>query len=153
MDMKTQQYIRDLDNLKSKMEGVVDDEVRSLLVKMLCIRTAGLLEVFLKTRISEYSKGKVPAEINRFMTAKFKDITNLKSTKFADVLTSFSIAWADKFNKYLNEHEQEKNSLDSVIAQRHNIAHGQPSNIGQASMRQYYEDVKHVVYYLDGIIR
>ena len=153
MDIKTQQYIRDLDSLKTKTENEDDEEVKSYLVKLLCVRTAGLLEVFLKTRISEYSKGKVPTEINRFLTSKFKDITNLKSSKFEDVLTSFSVDWGDKFRGYLDDHEQEKTSLDSVIAQRHNIAHGQPSNIGSASMVQYYNDVKSIVVYLDTIIR
>lgn len=153
MDMKTAQYIRDLDNLKSKIEGIDDEETKSLLLKLFCVRTAGLLEVFLKTRISEYSKGKVPKEINRFMTSKFKDITNLKSSKLEDVLTSFSVEWSDKFTDYLKEHEQEKTALDSIIAQRHNIAHGQQSSIGEVSMNQYYEGVKHVVTFLDGVIR
>lgn len=69
------------------------------------------------------------------------------------MLTSFSVDWADKFRDYLDDHEQEKISLDSVIAQRHNIAHGQPSNIGSTSMAQYYNDVKSIVVYLDTIIR
>lgn len=153
MDMKTQQYIRELDSLKTKTENEEDEEVKSYLVKLLCVRTAGLLEVFLKTRISEYSNGKVPNEINRFLTLKFRDITNLRSSKFEDVLTSFSVVWGNKFRDYLNDHEQEKTSLDSVIAQRHNIAHGQPSNIGSASMVQYYTDVKSIVLFLDTIIR
>ena len=153
MNIKTQQYIRDLDSLKTKTENENDEEVKSYLVKLMCVRTAGLLEVFLKTRISEYSKGKMPPEINRFLTSKFKDITNLKSSKFEDVLNSFSVDWRDKFRSYLDDHEQEKLSLDSVIAQRHNIAHGQPSNIGLASMVQYYDDVKSIVVYLDTIIK
>lgn len=153
MDMKTQQYIRDLDSLKTKTEEEDDEELKSYLVKLLCVRTAGLLEVFLKTRISEYSKNKVPKEISRFLNSKFKDITNLKSSKFEEVLTSFSVEWGEKFKDYLDNHEQEKNSLDSVIAQRHNIAHGQSSNIGSVSMVQYYNDVKSIVVYLDTIIR
>lgn len=153
MDMKTEQYIRDLDNLKTKIDGVDDEEVKSSLIKLLCVRTAGLLEVFLKTRISNYANGKVPKEINHFMTTKFKDITNLKSSKFLDVLTSFSNEWADAFTDYLNDHEQEKASLDSVIAQRHSIAHGQPSSINRSSMFQYYEDVNRIITYLDTIIR
>lgn len=153
MDLKTLQYIRDLDSLKIKAEKVDDEEIQSYLVNLICVRTAGLLEVFLKTRISEYSKNKVPKEISHFMTSKFKDITNLKSTKFVDVLMSFSTEWGEKFKDYLNDHEQEKTSLDSVIAQRHNIAHGQPSQIGYVSMLQYYNDVKSIIMYLDTIIR
>lgn len=153
MDMKTQQYIRDLDDLIEKIKTELDEEVQSYLVKLLCVRTAGLLEVFLKTRISEYSKGKVPSEINHFLTAKFKDITNLKSSKFDEVLTAFSSEWAGQFRGYIEDHEKEKISLDSVIAQRHSIAHGQSSNISRISMIQYYDDVKAIVLYLDSIIK
>lgn len=151
--MKTTQYIRDLENLKKKIDDVDDEEIKNSLVKLLCVRTAGLLEVFLKTRISEYSKGKVPKEITRFMTAKFKDITNLKSSKFSDVLSTFSEDWSREFNDYLEEHEQEKSSLDSVVAQRHMIAHGQSSNISQSYMAQYFNDVKNIVSFLDMVIR
>ena len=153
MDLKTEQYIRDLDSLKRKIDDVEDEEIKSSLTKLFCVRTAGLLEVFLKTRISEYSKKKVPNEINRFLTVKFKDITNLKSSRFEEVLTSFSVDWANEFRQYLEDHEQKKASLDSVIAQRHSIAHGQPSTISMGSMTQYYEDVKSIVDYLDSIIR
>lgn len=153
MDLKTQQYIKDLDGLKNKIDEVDDEEVKSFLVRLFCVRTSGLLEVFLKTRISEYSKGKVPKEINRFLTSKFKDITSLKTSKLEEVLCAFSTDWSDSFTSYIEEHDQLKNSIDSIIAQRHNIAHGQQSNLGIASMNQYYEDVKTVVTYLDGIIR
>lgn len=153
MDMKTQQYIRDLDSLKSIINKVEDDEVKSLLVKLFCVRTAGLLEVFIKTRISEYSRGRVPQEINRFLTAKFKDITSLKSKKLEEVLRLFSNDWADSFEAYLIDHDQKKTSLDSMIAQRHSIAHGQPSSISASIMSQYYDDVKDIVCHLDTIIR
>lgn len=153
MDLKTQQYIKDLDDLKKQISDIDDDEVKSSLVKLFCVRTAGLLEVFLKTRISEYSKNKVPKEISRYLSAKFKDITSLKSSKLKDVLTSFSTEWGAEFDEYLADHEQQKSSLDSIIAQRHNIAHGQPSSLSLVAMSQYYDDVKAVVVYLDTIIR
>lgn len=143
----------DLDNLKEQISDVDDDEVKSSLVNLFCVRTAGLLEVFVKTRISEYSKNKVPKEISRFLSAKFKDITNLKSSKLKEILTSFSIEWGKNFDDYLAEHEQQKSSLDSIIAQRHSIAHGQQSSLSPSSMSQYYDDVKELVKYLDSIIR
>ena len=151
--MKTEQYIRDLDDLKKKIGKVDDEEIKSKLIQLFCVRTSGLLEVFIKTRISEYSQGKVPKEINHFLTAKFKDITNLKTSKLQDVLGAFSSEWAEKFRTYILENERVKTSLDSIIAQRHIIAHGQSSSIGAASMNQYYEDVTKVVRYLDGVIR
>ena len=153
MDIKTESYIRELENLQKQISLIDDVEVKSSLVKLLCVRTSGLLEVFLKTRISEYSKGKVPKEINHFLTQKFKDITNLKSTKFNDVLASFSSEWSSAYMTFLNENEQIKSSLDSIIAQRHSIAHGQSCGIAERSMLQYYGDILSLVRFLDSIIR
>ncbi len=153
MDIKTEQYIRELNDLKSIINGIDDEEIKSSLLKLFCVRVSGLVEVFLKTRISEYSRGKVPNEINHFLTAKFKDITNLKTSKLKDILSSFSQNWADRFTSFVDEHEQTKISLDSIIAQRHNIAHGQPSTLNQSSMNQYYDDILKIIRYLDTIIR
>ena len=33
--------------------------------------------------------------------------------------------------------------------QRHNIAYGQPSNMGAAAVYQYYDDIKQIVVFLD----
>lgn len=153
MDLKTQSYIKELENIKQKIKETVDDETRSYLIKLFCIRTSGLLEVFFKTRISEYFKTKVPNEISRFLTSKFKDITNLKTSKLVEVLSSFSTDWSEKFSSYIDEHEQMKSSLDSIISQRHAIAHGQPSCINEKDMYQYYDDVKAIVVFIDGVIR
>lgn len=153
MDLKTQQYILELDNFKARIAEVDDEEIKSLLVKLFCVRTAGLLEVFIKTRISEYVKGSVPKEISRYLTTKFRDITNLKTSRLQEVLNAFSPDWNDAFSKYLGEHEQQKSSLDSIIAQRHNIAHGQSSNMSLVQMQQYYTDVREIIDYLDTIIR
>ena len=153
MDLKTEQYIRDLDAFQQMLNNVEDEEIKSFLVKLFCIRTAGLVEVFLKTRISSYSTGKVSKEISRFLTTKFKEITNLKSSRIEEVLVSFSMDWSNKFRAYISEHDKQRTSLDSVIAHRHSIAHGHPSTISSALMAQYYDDVKKIVCFLDNLIR
>lgn len=81
------------------------------------------------------------------------DITNLKTSKLQDILMAFSTEWAKKFTEYIEVNEQQKTSLDSIIAQRHNIAHGQCSNLGATMMYQYYDDIKQIVGFLDGVIR
>ena len=153
MDIRTEQYIRDLDNIDKIINSIDDEEIKSLLLKLFCVRLSGLVELYLKNRISDYSKGKVPKEINRYLTVKFKDITNLKTNKLCEILSNFSVQWADDFKNYVDLHEQTKTSLDSLIAQRHNIAHGQPSTINQSSMNQYYADIKNIINYLDSIIK
>lgn len=153
MNIKTVQYIRELDAQFIIVDKIQNEELKSMLTKYLCVRTSGLIETFIKSKISEYAQGKVPKEINRFMSAKFKDITNLKCGKLQDFLDSFSHDWAEEFNNFIKDHEQEKNSVESIIANRHIIAHGQNAGLSFNSMQQYYADIKSVINKLDSIIR
>ena len=152
MNLKTQQYITALDEQFAITQSVHDEEQQSMLAKYLCVRTAGLVEAYIKTRISDYINKSVPKEVKRYICGKFKDITNLSCKKLRDVLDSFSNEWANDFDVYVAEHEQQKNSLDSIIANRHNIVHGQPGNLSFHNLQQYYTDIKHIIDKLDSII-
>ena len=152
MNPKVRQYIKELDDQFQLVKKTKDDEIKSMLTQYLCIRVSGLLETFIKCRISDYALGRVPKEVKRFISGKFKDITNLRSEKLLNVLDSFSNDWFIDFNEHINDNAQQKTSLDSVVTNRHNIAHGQHQNISFKSMEQYYEDVKAVISKLELII-
>ncbi len=153
MNYKTQLYIQQLDNQYEKVKLVEDDEIKSMLTKFLCVRTSGLLENYIKARIGDYTQSRVPKEVNRYISQKFKDITNLKCNRLKDVLDSFSNKWSEEFHTYLEEHEQQKNSIESLITNRHNIAHGQNAGMSFSNLEQYYADVKAVITKLETIIR
>ena len=153
MNIKTQNYLRQLDNQFELVKNVENDEIKSMLTQYLCIRISGLLETFIKSRISDYAQGRVPKEVNRYISGKIKDITNLKCTKLKDVLDSFSNEWSDDFSNYIEEHEQQKNSSDSLVTNRHNIAHGQTGSMSFNNLEQYYEDTKAIITKLDTIIK
>ena len=153
MNLKTEQYLRELDQQFLLVEQESEDEIRSLLANYLCIRTSGLLETFIKGRISDYIDKKAPKEVKRYIATKMKDITSLNAKKIVSVLDAFSNTWSTGFQLYIDCHEQEKNSLNSIVANRHNIAHGQNSRVTFANMKQYYTDIKGVIAELDKIIK
>ena len=153
MNHKVQVYITGLDGDLKLAKSQSDDEVKSLLAKIICIRISGLLEVAIKSRISDYSDKKTPKEIKRFLTQKFKDITNLKTSKLCDVLGAFSSDWKDEFEEEIRKNQQIKSSLDSLITLRNDIAHGQTCSISLSHVQQYYDDVKIAVRLFDKIIK
>lgn len=108
MNHKVKLYIDDLESNIKLADNQSDDEVKSLLAKIVCIRISGLLEVALKSRISDYSERKTPKEIKRFLTQKFKDITNLKAKKICEILDAFSNDWKNLLEKELSENSQLK---------------------------------------------
>ena len=153
MNIKVSYYLKELDDTFEILNHQCDEEVKSVISNALCIRLSGLLEVALKSRISDYSERKSPKEINRFLTQKFKDITNLKSSKLCDVVGQFSASWKEKFEDAFDNNSQMKSSLDSLITVRNNYAHGQSTNITEKSLKQYYIDVKSAIALFDKIIR
>lgn len=153
MNLKVRNYLKELDDTFEILNKQKDDEVRSVISNALCIRLSGLLEVALKSRISDYSEKKSPKEITRFLTQKFKDITNLKSSKLCDVLGQFSESWKEKFEETFENNSKMKSSLDSLITMRNNYAHGHNTNISEESLKQYYIDVKSTISLFDTIIK
>lgn len=153
MNHKVKQYISDLESDIQLARKQSDDEIKSLLAKIVCIRISGLLEIALKCRISDYSEKKTPKEIKRFLTQKFKDITNLKAKKLCDILGTFSLDWQKSFEEKLSENSQIKSSLDSLITLRNDIAHGQNCVTSLSNVQQYFDDAKIVVGLFDRIIK
>lgn len=153
MNIKVSQNIKEIDNVFSLAESQSDDEIKSYLANFICIRASGLIENYIKTRISDYSEKKVPKQISRYLSLKFADITNLKETKLRDVLGQFSQEWQNDFEELIRNNQQLKISLDSLIINRHSIAHGKHASLTLKMVRQYYEDVKTVINKLDCIIK
>ena len=56
---------------------------------------------------------------------------------------AFNRHWAEKLQR---ETEGElKDSVDSIVANRHNIAHGQNSGISYIRIRDYYQNARKVI--------
>lgn len=153
MNIRVIQYIKEIDNIFSLAENQIDDEVKSYLANLICIRVSGLIENYIKTKISDYSEKKVPKQISRYLSLKLADITNLKESKLRDVLGQFSQNWQFDFEELIKNNQQLKSSLDSLITNRHNIAHGHRASLTLQMVEQYYEDVKTIIKKLDRIIK
>lgn len=153
MNIKVVQNIKEIDSTFSLAECQADDELKSHLANLLCVRISGLIENYLKSRISDYSEKKVPKQISRYLSLKFADITNLKESKLHDVLGQFSGEWQSGFDSFIKKNQQLKSSLDSIITNRHNIAHGKHVSLTLKTVKQYYEDVQKVIKELDKIIK
>ena len=55
MNVKVKQNVKEIDNAIQLAESQEDDELKSHLANLICIRVSGLMENYLKTRISDYS--------------------------------------------------------------------------------------------------
>ena len=110
--------------------------------KYLCVLTAGFIEESLRVLLLNYARNKSTVQIQRFLENEIKYITNCKTERILEILTKFDVNWASKFENDIKINspidKEIKDSLDSIVANRHNIAHGRSIGIGYAAVNKYY---------------
>jgi len=146
-----------IDNLFKKAASIADRAEQAEWAKYLCVLVSGYIEESLRVLLDQYIRRRAAPVIQNFVWGEIKDITNCKTSKIASVLQRFNPTWE---NDFLNDIQAKsrivdeiKNSVDSVIANRHLIAHGKNTGLGYAAISTYYENVKKAVETLDAVIR
>ncbi len=145
-----------LDHLFNKIGAVPDPNDQGEWAKYLCVLTAGFIEESLRVLLNEFVKNNSSLEIRRYLEVEVDAITNCKTKKIDSILTQFNLAWASTFQQELSNRstflDEVKDSVDSIVENRHKIAHGKSISIGFVTVRKYYGNVKKAVDALEGII-
>lgn len=118
---------------------------------------SGYIEESLRVLLEQYSKNHSSSHIQNFISQEIKNITNCKTSKIENILSKFSPAWKDYFIDQMSSKSEKsdeiKNSINSIIANRHQIAHGKNVNLSYSSVSNYYKNVKKAVDILENIIK
>jgi len=151
MRLRIDSIERNLDNLYSAISSVDDDEVKAHLSKYFCVRISGYVENTVKILLNSYVERSSPKSVSAFVQHELKNLTNLTDDKLKKILKCFNDDWESSIDIDLTE--QQRSSLNSVISNRNNIAHGQPDSISFKLIGQYYADLKDITKKLQEIIR
>lgn len=142
-----------LDKLFGEVAKMDESEMKAHLAKYLCVQASGYLENVIKELVAEYHDSTCKKETESFINEKLKTFTNVDGKKIETLLTSFNTEWFRIFSSSVSE--QQSQSLNNIISQRHLIAHGKESasNISFGYMVNYYNDLKDIVKVLRSIIK
>lgn len=151
MHFRIKNYISSLDALFKTAESINDEEIQAHFSKYLCVKTSGLFENYLKSQIGDFADSTSAKPIANHVKSKNRHFTNVNYEKLNVFLNSFDSEWWDKFKDQLSD--SMKSSLNSVISNRNNIAHGNPDNITFTNMKEHYENIKKIINIIDLIIK
>jgi hypothetical protein len=132
-----------LDRVFEAADKVDDDEIKSHLARYLCVLTSGYLEESVKMLITNYVAAKAAPFVMNHINSTTNNIMNLNSTKIGQFLNSFSNGWKDEFDNCLSD--EEKDAIDSVVANRHLIAHGGNVGVSYVRIKEWHKNIKHVI--------
>ena len=126
-----------------------DLELASDLAKYLCVLVSGFLEQAIIELLLEYIKIHSHASIRQYAEPRLRQFTTVKTNRIIELFGSFDTGWKNDLEKYLVD--QHKDAIDSVVANRHNIAHGKSIGLTMARVQIYYDRVKEVVEHLEDL--
>lgn len=117
-----------------------------------CVTCTGYIEVALRLVLQNYVQSKATAEIAAYVVRDMEAVQNPKAEKIVKVLRCFSDRWADAMDEYFTVNPEVKDAIDSLMANRHLIAHGRPCSISLGRVASYFEQADQAIEFIDGLI-
>ncbi len=131
-------YRQRLSDLFNRSSTFIDDpELLSHWARYLCVLVSGYLEIALQHYYCEFSKSKAHPYVCSFAMANIKDFMNPKMEKILQLSGEFSKEWREKLEAFVEG--ERKDAVDSIVANRNNIAHGRPVGLTVVRMKRYFD--------------
>lgn len=141
----------EVNRLKSRLDATfarapdpnTDPEFQADFAKYLCVLVSGYLESALCALLLAFTQKRSSGGVQSFVQRQLGPWTNPKAEKIIDLFGSFSQDWRDDLNAFLVD--QRKDSVNSLVALRHKIAHGESVGTSLSQIKSHYRVVNEVI--------
>lgn len=123
-----------------------DLELQADYAKYLCVLVSGFFENAVVALLLHYTERRSAPEIAAFVERQLERWTNPNAEKIANLFGSFSPGWRRALESYLID--ERKDSVNSLVALRHQIAHGESVGTSLSQVRAHYKVILEVVNFL-----
>ena len=151
--MKTLEAVRyrqRLDNLFAQISAFSGDaELQSQWARYLCVLVSGFLEVSICAIYNQFARQKASPYVANFVEFQLGGFQNPKMGKIIELTRAFNSQWANELETVAEE--EIKDAVDSIVANRNQIAHGRDVGITYTRIKNYYERAIKVVDLIENI--
>lgn len=117
-----------------------------------CIACTGYIEVALRLVIQAHVHEKATPEIHAYVVRGLDGVQNPKAEKFTNVLRCFSDKWATEMESFFAANQRVKDAIDSLMTNRHLIAHGRPCSISLGRVADYLAQADKAISFVDEML-
>jgi RiboL-PSP-HEPN len=132
-----------IDELFKMARGFPDVEMQSHWSRYLCVLISGFIENSVELCLSEYSRRVTNDVVSNFVSCKLRGFQNPKMGLIAELFGSFNPNW--KVQLEAATQGQLSDSVNSIVGNRHKIAHGESVSLSLSTLSAYYADTVKVV--------
>lgn len=139
--MRNQELSRQIQKIKdlvarTSLASAGDIEIQSHWAKYICILSAGLLENALTEIYVEYAQGAASEAVAVYVRSSVSKVQNPTTQKYVEIASTFKKEWGEELLDFANK-DGRKEAVDSIMSNRHKIAHGKSSDISMARVKEY----------------
>jgi hypothetical protein len=132
-----------LDQLFKAASSLPDIEMQSHWSRYLCVLVSGFLENSVELCLSEYSRRCTNVVVSNFVSAKLRGFQNPRMSAILELFGSFNPDWKTQLE--VATQGQLSDSVNSIVGNRHKIAHGESVALSMSSLAAYYKDAAAVI--------
>ncbi|MCC7131055.1 MAG: hypothetical protein IT352_00320 [Gemmatimonadales bacterium] len=123
-----------------------DIELQADFAKYLAVLVSGFLENAIIALVLDFAQRRSAPEVTLYVERQLDYWTNPNCERIGQLLGAFSPDWLRKAEGFLID--ERKAAVNSLVALRHKIAHGEPVGTSLAQVQQYYRQVNEVVAFI-----
>jgi len=123
-------------------------ELQAHWARYLCVLAAGFIENALADVYSRYARSSANPSISNFVEATLGKIQNPKSSRFLETARAFNKDWEETLRDFLDM-DGRREAIDSIMANRHLIAHGKDSGISLVRVSDYLVKSVQVIEFIE----
>lgn len=127
-----------------------DIEVQSDFAKYFCVLVSGFLENALIALVLDVAQKRSAPEIALFVERQLDHWTNPSCGKIVQLFGNFSSDWRIAIEEYLVD--ERKDAVNSLVALRHKIAHGESVGTSLAQVKSYYNTALDVINFVADLV-
>jgi hypothetical protein len=151
-------YKTRIDNLLKTYKADTDSspESQSHKAKYLAVLVSGYLEQAIKEVLLAYASIWAQPQILRYIEKSWPRSMNMNTQNINSILIQFNETWATNFDDWLDEAENRKGDINSLVNWRNSIAHGTESNTNNvtfSSVEEKFSTVKSFVAFLESTLK
>ena len=149
-NLEAVRYKQRLDNLFKQISAFSGNiELQSQWAGYLCILVSGFLETSICAIYGEFARKTASPYVANYVKYELDSFQNPKMGKILELTRAFNPLWAGKLATATEGKLSE--AVDSVVANRNQIAHGRDVGITYLRIKNYYEGVVEVVNLIEGM--
>lgn len=123
-------------------------ELQAHWARYLCVLAAGFIENALADVYSTYARSSASPSISNYVEATLGKIHNPKSSRFLETARAFNADWEEALRDFLDI-DGRKEAIDSIMTNRHLIAHGKDSGISLVRVSEYLKKSVQVIEFIE----